>query len=118
MDYLLLILVSILFFLVGYFVCQKINKKTTENFDGAPIEKNVQLENNFAKYASANQELMKKNLPESVAQNTVPNMPKEACEDDRMKKMMALNGEKEMDNIKTFQDDDSIDEHFETYATV
>jgi len=126
MDYLLLLLVAILSFLVGYFVCQKRFKKNNqENF--APFIKDVHLQNNFASYGKINKELMSKNIDaitsndsnncienfensdEEDKPNHPPNMPSEQSEDQRLNKMMELSGEEEMANIGVF------DEPLESY---
>lgn len=117
MDYLLILLVAILSFLVGYFVCQKRFKTNVsqENF-GAPFEQNVDLQKNAESYGVINKELMDENISKIETfetmdnrNNTVPNMPGEQSEEQRLQKMMDLSGQDEIDNVKAF------DEPLESY---
>ena len=117
MDYLLILLVAILSFLVGYFVCQKRFKTNVsqENF-GAPFEPNVDLQKNAKRYGVINKELMDKNVSNFESfetmdnrNNTEPNMPGEQSEEQRLHKMMNLSGEEEIANVKAF------DEPLESY---
>ena len=117
MDYLLILLVAILSFLVGYFVCQKRFKTnvTQENF-GAPFEPNVDLQKNAESYGVINKELMQENISKIESfetmdnrNNTEPNMPGEQSEDERLQKMMNLSGQEEIANVKAF------DEPLESY---
>ena len=121
MDYLLILLVAILSFLVGYFVCQKRfkNNVSQENFDGAPIYPNGDLQKNAKSYALINKELMQENDDNVETfetfetmdnrNNTEPNMPGEQSEEQRLHKMMNLSGKDEIDNVKAF------DEPLESY---
>lgn len=118
MDYLLILLVAILSFLVGYFVCQKRfkNNVSQENFDGAPIHPNVDLQKNAKSYELINKELMQANDDNVETfeamdnrNNTEPNMPGEQSEEQRLHKMMNLSGEEEVANVKAF------DEPLESY---
>ena len=117
MDYLLILLVAILSFLVGYFVCQKRFKTNVsqENF-GAPFVPNVDLQKNAESYGVINKELMDENISKIETfetmdnrNNTIPNMPGEQSEEQRLQKMMNLSGEDEIDNVKAF------DEPLESY---
>ena len=117
MDYLLILLVAILSFLVGYFVCQKRFKTNVsqENF-GAPFVQNVDLQKNAESYGVINKELMDENISKIETfetmdnrNNTVPNMPGEQSEEQRLQKMMDLSGQDEIDNVKAF------DEPLESY---
>lgn len=110
MDYLLLLLVAILSFLVGYFVCQKRFKTSVEqeNF-GAPFEPNVDLQKNAESYGLINKELMEKNMDQiesfennDLRNNTMPNMPGEQSEEQRLNKMMDLTGDEEIENVIAF----------------
>ena len=110
MDYLLIGLVAVLSFLVGYFICQKRFKNNSkENF--SPINENLKLQNNFAQYGSINKQLISENMPlegfennhEKQSINHEPNMPKEESETQRLQKMVDLTGDEEMKNIKTFE---------------
>ena len=117
MDYLLILLVAILSFLVGYFVCQKRFKTNVsqENF-GAPFEPNVDLQKNAESYGVINKELMDENISKIETfetmdnrNNTEPNMPGEQSEEQRLHKMMNLSGQEEIANVKAF------DEPLESY---
>ena len=114
MDHLLLVLVAILAFLIGYFVCQKMNTPTAENF--SPLNESLDLDNN--NYGRINADLRKIPLEDG---DEGPVVAKQAShEQTRMAKMMQLNGKDEMDNVKTFAandpDEDSVFDNM--YASV
>ena len=125
MDYLLILLVAILSFLVGYFVCQKRFKTNVsqENF-GAPFEPNADLQKNAKSYGLINKELMQENISKIETfetmdnrNNTEPNMPGEQSEEQRLHKMMNLSGEEEINNVKVF--DEPLESYNDdNYATV
>ena len=114
MDHLLLVLVAILAFLIGYFVCQKINTPTAENF--SPLHESLDLDDRD--YGRINAELRKIPLEDN---DEVPVADEQAShEQTRMAKMMQLNGKDEIDNVETFAandpDEDSVFDNM--YASV
>lgn len=122
MDYLLLGLVSILSFLIGFFICQKrLKQNNTEKF--SPLNVNKQLKNNFIQYGEINKQLMNDNINtiESMdnRHNLMPNIPQEQNEKQRLHKIMSLNGEEEINNIQTFMEsnqEDDVLESFDNYS--
>lgn len=107
MDYLLIVLVAVLAFLVGYFVCQKMGNKS-ENFTAFDPSQDMDQD----EYASMNKDLMNddsepepedqdnEDIQESFGNFSLFNSDKH--EMTRMKKMMELNGEEEQNNIESF----------------
>lgn len=114
MDHLLLVLVAILAFLIGYFVCQKMNTPTAENFSS--LNESLDLDNH--NYGLINAELRKIPLEDGDEGSVVAKQT--SHEQTRMAKMMQLNGKDEMDNVVTFaandHDEDSVFDNM--YASV
>jgi hypothetical protein len=112
MDYLLIILISILSFLVGYFICQKRFKKinninnTTESF--APLHSNNFDDKTFSNIQN---ELMNQESLNNSENNT-PNIPSEQNESQRLEHMMNLNGNDEINNINAFSDNNIFESFY------
>jgi hypothetical protein len=113
MDYLLIILIAILSFLVGYFICQKRFKKinninnTTESF--APLYSN-NIDNKT--FSNIQNELTNHESLNHDSENNTPNIPSELNESQRLEHMMNLNGSNEIQNINTFPDNNIFESFY------
>lgn len=110
MDYLLIILIAILSFLVGYFICQKRFKKinnTKENF--APLHSNNIDDKTFSNIQN---ELINQESLNNDSENNTPNIPSEKNETQKLKHMIDLNGSDEIQNINTFSDNNIFESFY------